>query len=77
MERTIAAVLTGQKLRAIRAMRGMTQAQLAELAGISPVSIATFESGKSDMRASTVVKLCEALGVRVTYTVDGTEISGP
>ena len=58
-------------------MRGMTQAQLAHAAGISPVSIATFESGKSDMRASTVVKLCEALDVRVTYSVDGTEISGP
>ena len=77
MKPTIAAMLTGPKLRAIRAMRGMTQAQLAHAAGISPVSIATFESGKSDMRASTVVKLCEALDVRVTYSVDGTEISGP
>ncbi len=73
----MANMLTPQKLRAIRAMRGMTQAELADRAGISPVSIATFEAGKSDMRASTVVKLCEALGVTVTYRVDGTEISGP
>lgn len=77
MQSTIAAVLTGPKLRAIRNLRGLTQAQLADAAGISPVSIATFESGKSDMRASTIVKLCEALGVSVSYTVDGTEITGP
>jgi transcriptional regulator with XRE-family HTH domain len=77
MRPKIASVLTGPKLRAIRNMRGMTQAELAHRAGISPVSVATFETGKSDMRASTVVKLCEALGVDVTYTVDGTKISGP
>lgn len=73
----MATMLTPEKLRAIRAMRGMTQADLAHRAGISPVSIATFESGKSDMRAATVVKLCEALGVTITYHVNGTDISGP
>lgn len=73
----MAAMLTPNKLRAIRAMRGMTQHELAEKAGISPVSIATFEAGKSDMRASTIVKLCEALGVQIRYIIDGTEISGP
>lgn len=77
MKATIAVMLTGPKLRAIRAIRGISQAELAERAGISPVSVATFESGKSDMRASTIVKLCEALGVQVRYYVDGTEISGP
>jgi transcriptional regulator with XRE-family HTH domain len=70
-------MLTGQKLRAIRHLRGWSQSELAEKAGMSPVSIATFEAGKSDMRASTIAKLCEALGVTVTYKIDGTEISGP
>lgn len=73
----MATMLTPEKLRAIRAMRGMTQTDLAHRAGISPVSIATFESGKSDMRAATVVKLCDALGVTITYHVNGTDISGP
>jgi len=73
----MAAVLTGPKLKAIRALRGMTQAELAHAAGVSPVTVATFESGRSDLRAATVIKLCEALGVTVTYKVDGTEISGP
>jgi len=55
----------------------MSQTELASIAGTSPVSIANFESGKSDMRASTIAKLCAALGVTVTYKIDDTEISGP
>jgi len=70
-------MLTGKKLRAIRALRDMTQAQLAEKSGVSPTAIAEYEKGKRDLRTDTIRKLCEALGVTVTYRVDGTEISGP
>ena len=73
----MASMLTGQKLRAIRALRGMTQAQLAERANVSPTAVAEYETGKRDLRAETIRKLCEALGVTVTYRVAGTEISGP
>jgi DNA-binding Xre family transcriptional regulator len=61
----------------IHALRGITQADLAEKAGISQTAVAEFEKDKRDLRTSTVVKLCEALGVQVTYKVDGTEITGP
>lgn len=71
------AMITGKTLRAIRSLRGVTQADLAVKAGISPTAIAEFETGKRDIRASTIAKLCEALGVEVTYKVDGTTISGP
>jgi transcriptional regulator with XRE-family HTH domain len=70
-------MLTGSKLRAIRSLRGITQAQLAEKSGVSPTAIAEYERDKRDLRADTIRKLCEALGVTVTYTVDGTVISGP
>ena len=70
-------MLTGSKLKAIRALRGITQADLAMLAGVSPTAIAEYETGKRDLRTDTVRKLCEALKVQVTYTVDGTTISGP
>lgn len=73
----MAAMLTGNKLKAIRALRGVTQADLARQAGVSPTAIAEYETGKRDLRAETVRKLCDALGVQVTYTVDGTVISGP
>jgi transcriptional regulator with XRE-family HTH domain len=71
------AMLTPEKLRAIRAIRGMTQSQLAIATGVSPTAISEFEAGKRDMRASTIVKLCEALGVTVVYRVGDTEITGP
>jgi transcriptional regulator with XRE-family HTH domain len=73
----MASMLTGSKLRAIRALRGITQADLAAKAGVSATAIAEYETDKRDLRANTIRKLCDALGVRVTYTVDGTEISGP
>ena len=77
MADTIAFMLTGDKLRALRAMRGISQAELAERAGVAPASIASFETGKSDIRASTIRKLCEALNVKVVYKIDSTELSGP
>lgn len=73
----MSAMLSGQKLKAIRALRGVTQAQLADAAGVSPTAIAEYERGKRDLRADTIRKLCEALGVTVTYQVDGATISGP
>lgn len=70
-------MLTGSKLRAIRALRGISQAELAAKAGVSQTAVAEYEKDKRDLRAATIRKLCDALGVKVTYTVDGTEISGP
>lgn len=76
---TIDGMITGPKLRAIRAIRGISQADLAAKAGISTTAIAQFETGKRDLRTSTVRKLCAALDVEVVYRLkgDGTEISVP
>lgn len=73
----MSSMLTGAKLRAIRALRNMSQAELASRAGVSQTAIAEYEQDKRDLRADTIRKLCEALGVQVRYIVDGTEISGP
>lgn len=70
-------MLTGNKLKAIRALRGMTQAELATAANLSVTAIREYELGKRDLRADSIRKLCEAMNVQVTYTVDGTVISGP
>ncbi len=70
-------MLTGSKLRAIRALTGMTQAELALRSGVSPTAIAEYERDKRDLRADTIRKLCDALGVSVTYRVGDTEITGP
>lgn len=70
-------MLTGKRLKAIRALRGMTQAELATAANLSVTAIREYELGKRDLRADSIRKLCEALEVQVTYTVDGIIISGP
>jgi len=70
-------MLTGRKLKAIRSLCDVTQTRLADLSGVSPTAIAEYEKDKRELRTDTVRKLCEALGVKVTYTVDGTVIGGP
>lgn len=69
-------MLTGKRLKAIRALRGMTQAELATAANLSVTAIREYELGKRDLRADSIRKLCEALEVQVTYTVDGIVING-
>lgn len=70
-------MLTGTQFRALRALRGMTQAELAAVAGVSPTAVAEFETGKRNLRADTLHKLCDALGVTATYRIGSVEISGP
>ncbi len=71
-------MLTGQKLRAIRHLRGWSQSELAEKAGYEPgVRLPPSRPASPICGHSTIAKLCEALGVTVTYKIDGTEISGP
>lgn len=68
-------MFTGKELRAFRAIRGITQADLAARAGISQTAVAEFERDKRDLRSKTVTKICEALGVTVTYKIDGLEVN--
>ena len=68
-------MLTGETLKAIRAIKGITQAQLALEAGVSAAGIAEFETGKRDIRASTIVRMCEAMGVTVTYRVGDVDVA--
>lgn len=70
-------MLAGPTLRTIRAVRHVSQAELAEISGVSPSAIAAYESGKRNLRADTIRRLCLALRVNVVYHVDGHIIAGP
>ena len=55
-----------EQIRAARRQHGLTQAGLAERSGISRVTIARLESGApQDLRAGTIGRLCEALGLEM------------
>ncbi len=58
------------KLKEVRQRKFMTQAQLAEKIGTSKANISKLETEQREPRASTVLKLAEALGVAPEELVD-------
>lgn len=54
----------GNRLLALRKERGLTQTELAERAGLADRTYADIERGSVNMRLTTLIKICEALGVR-------------
>lgn len=73
-----AAVALGTRMKELRQAAGLTQEKLAHRAGISRNHVQLIEKGLSDRsnpspwnpHLSTLVALCEALGVSVTQVVD-------
>lgn len=51
------------KIRVLRVQKNMTQEDLARASGVCPCSICFIENGKKKPRASTVVKIANALSV--------------
>lgn len=54
-----------KNLREIRKRKGMTQAALSAFTGINRVSIAKYETGKTEPSLKTAEKLASALDVTV------------
>jgi predicted transcriptional regulator len=51
------------ELKKWREKRGVSVRKLGELSGVHYVSIVRMESGKLDPQLSTILKLCDALGI--------------
>jgi HTH-type transcriptional regulator / antitoxin HipB len=62
--------LLGQRVRARREDLGLSQIELAELAGCSTRFVHTVEAGKPTLRLDAVLRVLQALGLRL-------EIQGP
>ncbi len=56
---------TGALIRSARERAGLTQAELARRAGTSQPTIARYESGRSEPRASTLERILAACGQRL------------
>lgn len=68
------------RLRQMRRDRELSQEALAARAGVHPKHLSEIERANKDPRATTVVRLAEALGVPVAElycTRDGTDPSAP
>lgn len=64
------------RLTEARRAKGWSQMELAERLGIAQQTIQRYEAGSRDVKASTIVRLCETLGVTASYLLgieDGNE----
>lgn len=68
-ERSLQAVLAGAVRRRREAL-GLSQEELAELAGCSTRFVHTVEAGKPTLRLETLLRVLQALGLRL-------ELAGP
>lgn len=57
----------GELLRELRKDRGMTQAELAEQLFISPLTVSSYECGRSVPDDATKVKIAQLFGVSLDY----------
>jgi len=58
-----------RELAEARVSQSMSQTRLAALMGTSQSAVARFESGDSDVRASTLARYAAALGRRIEFQV--------
>ena len=61
--------LLGKKIREQKKKKKYTQEQLAERIGTKKTYISRLENGKSDIQLSTLFRIFEGLGRRVSLTI--------
>lgn len=70
-----------QRIKDVREAKGWSQEDLAKAIGTSQQQIARYEKPSSDVKASVLVKISEAMGVTISYLLGTTdnpkEISAP
>lgn len=62
--------LLGQAIKQAREERKLTQEQLGELVGVKKSQISKIENSLKNERLDTILKVFEALGAKVNFTVE-------
>lgn len=62
--------LLGQAIKQARLKRKLTQKELGELVGVKKAQISKIENSMTDARFTTILKVFEALGARVNFSVE-------
>ena len=65
---TAAQIHVMQLVREARAQSKLSQRELAQISGVSQPELSRFESGQSNPTLGTLVKICSALGYKLTLT---------
>ena len=62
--------LIGQAIKQARLERNLTQEELGELVGVKKAQISKIENSTTDARFTTILKVFEALGAKVNFSVE-------
>jgi|SRR5690554_373644 len=62
--------LLGQAIKRARLEHNLTQEELGELVGVKKAQISRIENSTTDARLTTILKVFEALGAKVSFTVE-------
>ncbi len=62
--------LLGQTIKQVRQERNLTQEQLGELVGVQKAQISKIENSVKNARFETILKVFDALGAKVNFTVE-------
>jgi DNA-binding XRE family transcriptional regulator len=62
--------LLGQAIKEARQERKMTQGELGELVGVQKSQISKIENNVKNARFDTIMKVFEALGIRVNFNIE-------
>lgn len=68
-DRECEAFIIGEKLKAERLKAGMTQEQLAVKIGTKKSYISRIENGRTDIQLSTLFKIFQGLGRKISFTI--------
>lgn len=68
-ERGCEAFIIGEQLKAERLKAGMTQEQLAAKIGTRKSYISRIENGHTDIQLSTLFKIFQGLGRKISFTI--------
>jgi len=61
----------GKRIYARRKQLGITQEYLAELTDTTPQAVSNYERGERELKATTILKLADALSVTADYLLTG------
>jgi len=62
--------LLGQAIKQARQERNLTQEELGELVGVKKAQISKIENSATDARFTTILKVFEALGAKISFNVE-------
>ena len=65
--------LLGNAIKQARRDRNLTQEQLGELVGVQKAQISKIENGAKNARIETILKVFEALGAKISFSIEMNE----